>query len=384
LRNRIIVAILISIIISTLFPTFNSFRVNAKNGGHLVVYVVDADTGEGLNEIKVKILWGLNFDKQSLYTTQFGSAHFEIDGNYSGNVLISAVDEWGRYLPESKMITVNFVPWVNTTARVEMRLKRIIPLCSIYNGTYIVSLMLDREVVYYGEMAYLVVKVKSPYEGGFSLLVSATGLDYVASVYGGGYYYFYPDKVETIIIRIEHRGYIHWDKIGNFTLLFTDDGRTLEKAKFSLTFKRNWGYEDYILKVKVVDAETKEIIDFANVYCLWGSTLNRYAYESTFTSENNVASFNLGAYPEGKVRIKVWAQGYISQLKDVNITENPTIVVFELQKKTPRSDHVEPSPYNLWLIGALIAVMCIITLSIMLIIYRKRKYKERSTIKTEL
>lgn len=352
---------------------FNIQRVKAE-GGFLDVRVVDSVTGEELNDIEVKALWGSAFDKQAVHTSQYGRVYFENMGwNYTGDVLISTIDESGRYLPRNKLVHVSFTQWVNTTAHVEIGLDRVTPLQSSYEGNYIVSFVKDREVVYYGERAYLVVGVKSPYDGDFGLGVSPNELS-CFQVYGGGYHYLESNEITNITIRIEHSGYIHWDKTGNLTLHFGTYYGFLEEVNFTLTFKRNWGYDNYNLKVRVIDAETRENLSWISVKAWWGSSFNNIEYQAT---SNGIAAFNLGAYPDGDVKIKAYDNRgkYSTEFKEVTMTENPTTVTIEVER-IDEKDHTTPISYDLWILAGFIITLIVAIASIIIIKKRSALQKD--------
>ena len=345
--------ILLSASVATLIV--NTQRTRAAGGG-ISLRVVDSATGEELNEIGVKALWGSNFDEQSICTTHYGCASFGVGVNYTGDVLISTIDEHERYFPQSKLVHVSFTQWVNTSAHVEIRLDRVTPLQSSYEGDYIVSFLKDREVVYYGELAYLVVGVKSPYDGEFGLGINDFSF---ARVYGGGWWYLESDEITNITLRIEHSGHLHWDKTGNFTLCFSNPYRTLEEANFTLTFKRNWGYEKYDLRVRVIDAETKGELSGISVRACWGSSFNHFEYQST---SYGIVIFDLGAYPDGDVKIKAYdnAGRYSTEFKEVTMTENPTTVTIEVERTDEGNQPRNPIPYNLWILAGLIIVLVVV------------------------
>jgi len=341
--------------------------------GHIMVEVVDSVTGEGLNGVSVEVSWGSAFSEQASYTTQYGSAYFSIASwNYTGDVLISVWDEGKRYHPKSEIVHVSFTPWVNTSASVEIRLDRIIPLESSYSGDYVKLLIKDRDIVYYDELAYIVLGIKSPYYNNYLKCDIPNGM--LVDVYGAGY--ISPLPLDgNITVRIRNRDYSHFEKSGtfNFSLqIETWSGMsTLETVQFTLTLKPSWGYDNYRLTVNTIDAQTKERIRKPlHIKAWWGSTFNNYKLK--YTSEG-VATFELGAYPDGSVRLMVddYKGEYSSEFKEIIVTENPTTINVELQRTDDGRQAESPSSVYL-----LIASILIIALGLAIIGFffiKKRK-----------
>ena len=379
MQKRLTCVILIAIMMCTLIPIFG-FPTTRAQSGMLKVDIVDSVTGEKLNGINVQAVWGSASETYHSHGafSYYGYVYFELGVNYSGDVNLSAWDNGRRYLSKDKLVHVTFREWINTTAQTEIKLDRVTPLQKSYSGTYIKSLIKDREVVYYDESAYIVLDLRSPYYDNHLSVSVPSDMASLVDIYGAGYISRLPFE-GNVTVRIHNSGYSHFEKSGIFNLiLWVDAGfdtLDLETVQFTLTLKPSWGYENCKLKVRAIDAQSKGNLNFIGIEAWWGSSFNKYEYQPTLNE--GTATFDLGAYPSGSVRLRLFDSSgqYVTQFNEVTVIENPTSVTFELQRAAQDAqdgqDQTKPIPFDLWIAVALIAVGCVVTVSI--VVFRKRR-----------
>lgn len=363
-KERILSFILLGLLLGSMSILQVQIAETQSEEGRLWISVVDSATGEEINGINVKASWGPAFEEEQVSTTQSGRVSFKTAWDYTGDALIAIWDDCGRYQSMNKIVHVSFTPWVNVTAEVEIKLDRLIPLQVTSPGNYIVSLMQDREIVYYGEEAFIIVEIERPYPN-VALQCRYTPSDLGCLIYGTGYLLSGQNKTT---IRIRNNDYGHFEKTGvfNLSLVETFWGETLETAQFTLTFKPSWGYELYELKVNTIDAKTKEIVSPVIIRVWWGSTFNEY--ESGWSSGQ---TFDLGFYPNGSVRIRVehYEGDYFAQFKEVTVTEKTTTVTLELQRVEQPIDGT-PTYEQLWIVLFVIAIGIIVAIGL---VVKRRK-----------
>lgn len=369
--KRLIALLILTLMLFSLLSSLSSISI-VKAGAVLCVNVVDSVTGEKLNGIDVKATWGSKMERQSSHSTlNYGFTIFEIDDiNYTGDVLLSAWDPIGRYKSKNELVHVAFQQWVNTSATYTLKLDRVTPLRSSYSGKYITMLIKDREILYHQESAYIVLGIYSPFP--YVDVVVRVPSDVVVDIYGGGRISMEVDRM-NITLCLYHRGYSHFEMTGTFNISLYYDGTCLETVPVTFTFKPVLGYDNYKLNVKVIDLKTKEALAGIPVDVWWGSTFNHYDFKYTVyqTTDSGVsdciATFNLGAYPNGKVLLKIG-----NQIKEVIMTENPTNITVELESGGEKGNSITPTPINLWII---IAVFVILVTGILLgfMLFRKKQ-----------
>jgi hypothetical protein len=370
--KRLIALLILTLMLFSLLSSLSSISM-VKAGAVLCVNVVDSVTGEKLNGIDVKATWGSKMERQSTHTIfNYGETIFDLgDINYTGDVLLSACDPIGRYKSKNELVHVAFQQWVNTSATYTLKLDRVTPLRSSYSGKYITMLIKDREILYYQESAYIVLGIYSPFPYVYVVVGVPSGV--VVDIYGGGYISMVGVDRTNVTLQLYHRGYSHFEKTGTFNISLYYDGTYLETVPVTFTFKPAWGYDNYKLNVKVINSKTKEALVGIPVHVWWGSTLNRYDYQCTVyqTTDSGVsdciATFNLGAYPNGKVLLKI-----DDQFKEIIMDENPKNITIELESGGEKGNSITPTPINLWII---IAVFVILVTGILLgfMLFRKKQ-----------
>ena len=353
------VSLLMLILISTNILASFSLQ-NLKAYATFSVHVVDSVTNEGLNGINVNVTWGYAMDIQRTDCTDSGSGYFFMDDNYVGHVMINAWDEMGRYQSKSKLTHVSFAQSINATASETIELDRVIPLQSSHSGTYIKKLILDRDFMYSLESAYVMLDLYCPYVNAYLRVDKPSDMGGVDVIGGENQAIpFYESNNQTVVLRLYNRDYSHFEKTGTFNISLQAytvlDVLTLESAQFALTLKPSLGYDDYQLRVKVVDSQTNEPLSATVVDAWWGSTLN--TFKRSYTSSNGFVTLDLGAYPYGKVQLRFRdsREEYSSDSAEVTMTENPITETIALQRIAQGQGSVPPiSP---WIALAVLIVL---------------------------
>jgi len=370
--KRISSSVLLALVLaSVLLFAFNILIARAE--GWLIVTVVDSVTGEQLNGVSLKFSWGLQMEKEELQRISDGYYHLGLNSSYVGDVLISAWDVGGRYNPENKLVHVAFQEWINMSAEVKIGLDRVTPLQSSHSGTYITTLVQDRDILYYQEEAYIVLGLYSPYHNTY---VGVQGSDRV-SVIGAGYIPMYDSDRKNVTLRFRSQAYSHFESVETFniSLLVGDSYTVLETVPITLILKPSWGYDNYELRVNVVDNNTKSHVPAMTnswIVVWWGSTLNKCEYG--WLSSGGDFTVNLGAYPNGTalVRVEDLSGVYQTQTKEVVINENMMTTTIELQSE--QGGNADNTLFIPWaILVVLIVLACGVPLGILYAARRKKK-----------
>jgi len=351
--TKITSAIILTLILACY--VLSSFYINTvKADATFSVRIIDSMTGEDLNGINLKATWGSNMENQRTTFSDMGTVVLEnIDNNYAGDILLSATDDTGRYVAKNELVHVAFQEWVTTTANAELKLERAKPLSSSYSGTYIKSFIQDRDVLYYQETAYIVLGLVYPY----GTAVINVQVPDTMRVYGAGVIPMEGSSSKNVVIRIQNNQYSHFSEriTGNISLLESYTYSVLETVPITLSIEPSWGYDPTTLSVKLIDAVSKESLS-GRVMAWWGSNFNNF--EVGWVNSGGQATFNLGAYPNGKVMLKIEdAYGYYySTTKEVVMTENSIITTVELERNQNYPQDTSPS-VNPWVWVGIVSLL---------------------------